>query len=114
MSLGGVALTVLSGREERILGQIIEWADEFDRQLGKANRDASDYMPTTARCSEHFRCNHNEMLVILNRLEKWGLLTKRRRMSSGLAGSGYDGSLHSEVVPTDKGRKVVAFNSEAS
>lgn len=103
-------MVILSSREERILGRIIGWADEFKRQLAAGSSGVNDYMPTTDRCSKHFRCNHNEMLAILNRLEKWGLVTKRRRMSAGLAGDGYDGSLHSEVIPTDKGRKMLDFN----
>lgn len=96
--------------EERVLGQAIRWADEYASAKETGDRLAYRKMPTTERFSKHFRYGHGEMLALLNRLEENDLLVKRRRKSAGLSGNGYDGSLYSEVVPTDWGREVSSRN----
>lgn len=102
------AVPILSPMEERALAQVIFWADEY--AVAKATGDRLAYLqtPTTKKCSEYFRYSHGDMLALLNRLEEQGLIVKRRRQSAGLSGNGYDGSLHSEVVPTDWGRQVLS------
>ena len=99
--------------EERILEQIIEWADQYKIIKDTGDRFASHHAPTTDRCSKHFNYSHTDMLVLLNQLEKWNLIQKRRRLSAGISGDGYDGSLHSEVIPTERGRKVLLHNKQA-
>lgn len=101
----------LSRLEERVLRQIIEWADAYMTAKDTGQRTASQYVPTTERCSTHFNCKHSEMLALLNQLEGWGLVNKRRRISAGVTGNGYDGSLHSEVMPTERGREVLLQNA---
>jgi hypothetical protein len=44
----------------------------------------------------------------LNRLESLGYLVKRRRLSAGVSGHGYDGSLHSELLPIQLALDFVA------
>jgi hypothetical protein len=104
---------ILSRMEERILEQIIEWADQYKIIKDAGDIFASDHAPTTERCSKHFNYSHNEMLALLNQLEQWHLIQKRRRLSAGISGDGYDGSLHSEVIPTERGRKVLLQNKQA-
>ena len=106
------ACPVLSRVEERILGKIIEWADEYTAAKDAGHRFASQHVPTTEKCSNHFEFNHSEMLVLLNQFETWQLIIKRRRLSAGIAGDGYDGSLHSEVMPTELGRRVLLQNKQ--
>ena len=101
---------VLSPAEERILSQIIQWADEYAVIKAKEDRLAYLKTPTTDKCSKHFRYSHEEMLALLNQLEKQELIIKRRRQSAGLGGNGYDGSLYSEVIPTKWGREVLSRN----
>ena len=103
---------ILSRLEERVLGQVIEWADVYIAAKDAGQRFASQYAPTTKRCSTHFNYKHSEMLTLLNQFESWGLVKKRRRISAGIAGNGYDGSLHSEVMPTERGRKVLMQNTK--
>ncbi len=103
---------ILSRLEERVLGQVIEWADVYIAAKDAGQRFASQYAPTTERCSTHFNYKHSEMLTLLNQFESWGLVKKRRRISAGIAGNGYDGSLHSEVMPTERGRKVLMQNTK--
>lgn len=103
---------ILSRMEEKILGQVIEWADEYTAAKDAGLRFASQYAPTTDKCSIHFKFNHSEMLALLNQLEKWGLVRKRRRLSAGITGDGYDGSLHSEVMPTEFGREALLLNKQ--
>lgn len=103
--------TVLSPQEERVLRQIIQWSDEYLAFKASSPRSAYLEPPTTETCSEHFRYDHKDMLALLNCLEKDGLIEKRRRQSAGLSHNGYDGSLYSEVIPTQWGREVLARNS---
>ena len=101
---------ILSPMEEQVLSQIIHWADDY--ASAKSANDKLAYLktPTTKKCSEYFRYGHGDMLDLLNRLEKQELIIKRRRQSGGLDGNGYDGSLHSEVSPTDWGCEVLSHN----
>lgn len=101
---------ILSPEEERILSQIIQWADEYAAVKASGDRRAYLQPLTTDKCSKHFRYGHGEMLALLNRIEKQELIVKRRRQSAGYSGNGYDGSLYSEVVPTEWGREVLSRN----
>lgn len=101
---------ILSPVEERILSQIVQWADEYSAVKAKGDRLAYLEPPTTEKCSTQFRYSHEEMLALLNRLENQELIIKRRRQSAGLGGNGYDGSLYSEVIPTEWGREVLSRN----
>lgn len=92
--------------ESRVLRQVIVWADEYLRRKERGERYAEP--PTTERCSKHFRIPHDRMLALLNRLERFGLVRKDRRMSAGLSGYGYDGALYSSVLPTPKARELAA------
>lgn len=103
-------IPLLSLAEERILSQIVQWTDDY--LAAKVSGDSLAYLlaPTTDKCSKHFKYDHDKMLALLNRFEKQKLITKYRRKSSGLYGNGYDGSLYSEVIPTEWGRKVLSHN----
>lgn len=96
-----------SHQESRVLRQLVVWADEY---LRKKAASKSKYVapPTTEQCTKHFQVTHKDMLGLLNRLERDGLVSKERRLSAGLSGNGYDGSLHSSVLPTMKARELVA------
>jgi len=48
------------------------------------------------------------MLLMLNGLKRQNLVSIDRRLSAGSSGNGYDGSLHSSVLPTTKARELVA------
>ena len=87
--------------------QLIEWADDYKAAKESGDRFSSHKAPTTEKCSTHFSFKHSEMLDLLNQFERWGLIKKRRRFSAGITGNGYDGALHSEVLPTDQGRKIL-------
>jgi len=102
---------VLSRLEERVLRQIVEWADSYMTAKDAGQRAASQYVPTTKMCSTHFNFEHSEMLALLNQFQAWGLVEKRRRISAGVTGNGYDGSLHSEVMPTERGRNALLQNA---
>lgn len=96
-------------QESRVLRQLIIWTDEY--LLRKENSKTSHVEPpTTETFTNHFGTSHEEMLALLNRLSREGLVEKERRRSSGLFGKGYDGSLHSSVLPTSKARELVAGN----
>lgn len=103
---------VLSPEEERILNQIIQWADEYAAAKASGDRLAHLQVSTTDKCSKHFRYGHGQMLALLNRLERQKLIVKRRRQSAGNGGNGYDGSLYSEVIPTEWGREVLLRNRQ--
>ena len=92
-----------------MLRQLVVWEDEF-----QSKKAAKQYIapPTTEQCARHFDSPHDDMMALLNRLEGRGLLQKKRRISAGLAGSGYDGSLHSSVFPTAKARDLVAGTTQ--
>lgn len=96
-------------QESRVIRQLIFWEDEYQKKKSKSTHAQP---PTTEKCSEHFDFSHDDMLLLLNRLEARGLVNKQRRQSAGLFGKGYDGSLHSSVLPTDKARELVAYNRD--
>ena len=89
-----------------MLRQLVVWEDEFLSK--KAEEPHYIVPPTTERCAKHFDSPHDDMMALLNRLEGRGLLKKQRRISAGLSGNGYDGSIHSSVFPTLKTRDLVA------
>jgi hypothetical protein len=92
--------------ESRMLRQLVLWADEYLKKKESLSRYAPP--PTTEQFTKHFRMTHKDVLAFLNRLERRGLLIKDRRLSAGLSGHGYDGSLHSSVLPTVQCRELVA------
>ncbi|WP_157353834.1 hypothetical protein [Aromatoleum toluclasticum] len=96
-----------SHQESRVLRQLVVWADEYLRKKA-ATKSRYIVPPTTEQCTKHFHVSHNEMMTLLNRLERDGLVSKERRLSAGLSGNGFDGSLHSSVLPTMKARDLVA------
>ena len=104
----GRSIPILSPMEERVLDQVVRWADEHAAAEAANEHLAYLKTPTTKMCSEYFRYGHGEMLDLLNRLEKQELIVKERRQSAGTTGNGFDGSLHSAVVPTHWGRVVAA------
>ncbi len=67
---------------------------------------------TTKEVAKMFKLTQQEALGLLNRLEEYGLLTKRRRLSGGSNGNGYDGSLHSAILVTAKGHDLVKKYSQ--
>lgn len=87
--------------------QIIEWVDSYVAAKESGQRFAGQYAPTVERCSTHFDYKHSEMLALLKQIESWGLVKRCHIISAGIAGNGYDGSLHSEVMPTERGRKFL-------
>lgn len=96
-----------SAQESRIVRQVINWADDYKKLKAVGT---PEHVPpsTTATCSKHFQLPHGEMMSILSKLEKQGLLIKRQRLSAGLTGNGFAGALYAEVVPTEKARQLVA------
>jgi len=98
----------MSLREGKVLRQLVAWADDYLRQKAEAtNPHSQPRMPTTLTCSKHFRLEHKDMLALLNSLESQGMIVKNRQLSGGLTGYGYDGSLHSSVMPTAAARALV-------
>lgn len=95
-----------SVQESRLIRQLVIWADEYLRKKS-ASKTAYVSPPTTEKCAKHFNSSHKDMLLLLNRLERQGLVRKDRRLSAGLSGNGYDGALHSSVLPTAKARELV-------
>jgi hypothetical protein len=98
--------------ESRVLRQLIAWTDEYLEKKKATERYVSP--PTTDQFTKHFHVLHEDMLACLNRLERRGLLEKERRRSRGISGHGFDGSLHSSVLPTAKGRESVANSGRTS
>lgn len=99
----------LTIEEDKVLRQIIIWADEYIRRQKENVRYSRQFIPTTEKCTKHFKYKrHEDMLRLLNNLERSGLVEKERRQSAGLSGNGYDGALHSSVLPTEKARDFVA------
>jgi hypothetical protein len=94
--------------ESRVLRQLIAWTDEYLEKKKATQRYVSP--PTTDQFSKHFRVLHEDMLDCLSRLERRGLLAKERRRSRGISGHGFDGSLYSSVLPTDKCRELMAHS----
>ena len=86
------------------------WVNEYLLELNHQNETnrklAHLKIPTTKMCSEYFKIGHNDILVLLNNFERYGLIEKRRRQSEGLTGVGFDGALHSEIKITEKGREM--------
>jgi hypothetical protein len=97
----------LTPAETRVSRQLIVWADQY---FSEKSKPASRYVqpPTTEMFTKHCKCSHRDVLKLLNRLERAGLLRKERRRSAGISGYGYDGSLYSSVLPTTEGRKLIA------
>ncbi|WP_353091864.1 hypothetical protein [Methylibium sp.] len=84
------------------------WADEYLRKKEELKGERRyNPAPTTKQCTEYFKVPHKDMLALLNRLERNGLIKKERHLSAGLEGNGYDGSLFSSVLPTTHGRALV-------
>lgn len=102
----------MSRLEGRVLRQIIEWTDSYKATKYSGQRAASQYVPTTERCSTHLSVEHSEMLALLNQFKVWGLVEKRSRISAGVTGNGGDGSLHSEVMPTERRRNALLQNAK--
>jgi hypothetical protein len=92
--------------ESRVLRKLIAWTDEYLERKKATERYVSP--PTTDQFTKHFRVLHDDMLACLSRLQRRGLLEKERRRSRGISGHGFDGSLHSSVLPTAKCRQLVA------
>jgi hypothetical protein len=92
----------LSLLENRVLLQLLAWENEYRKEVANLDTSRRRYVepPTTERFSKHFKIPHFKMLAVLNRLEKQGLILTRRRLSAGLSGNGYDGSLFSAVSLT--------------
>lgn len=98
----------LTRLEDQVLRTLICWTDEHERLKQAARPKICPYdPPTTKRFSKHFACPHGDMLALLNRLQRLGLVSKRRRLSAGETGKGYDGALYSAVEPTPKARELV-------
>lgn len=106
----------LSALENRVLLQILAWDDQYRRELATfpPSRRRLIEPPTTDRCSKRFGLPHASMLALLNRLESYGFVEKRRRLSAGLSGYGYDGALYSAVTITEKGRLALGVAQESS
>lgn len=101
----------LSPRESLVLRKLVEWADDYLRKKEEfKGQRRYNPAPTTKQCTEHFKVPHKDMLALLNRLERQGLLKKDRQLSAGLEGNGYDGSLFSSVLPTARARELVLKN----
>lgn len=100
----------LSSEEFRILSQIVIWTEEYSSL--KANEVPLTFRPTTETCSKYFEYKHSKMLAILNRLEEKKLIIKRRQLASGMTCAGYNGSLYSEVIPTELGCEVSLKGTE--
>jgi len=54
----------------------------------------------TIEVSNHLKIPHKNSMKIINKLRKYNFVTLRSRMSAGLNGNGYDGSLYGVLVPS--------------
>ena len=94
--------------ESRILRKLVDWGKAYEQKKSQPKINGrAPHPPTTEECSKHFNVQHDDMLKLLNRLEKLGLVAKTRRQSAGLRGDGYDGALYSSVLPTEKAVQLV-------
>ena len=95
--------------QSRVLRKVVEWDRRFREAQTIPTAPAYDrFAPDTLRFSKRFGVHHDHMLRLLNGLQSSGLISKRRRLSAGVTGNGYDGSLHSSVAPTEKAIALVA------
>ncbi len=95
-------------RESKVLREVVRLAYAYEAKVGGPGKSSRFVAPpTTLDLSKHFKTEHSEMLKMLRGLEKTGLLQKSRRLSAGLSGNGYDGSLYSAVLPTTEGKNLV-------
>jgi hypothetical protein len=97
--------------ETRLLNKLVIWHDEYlnsKRKEESAGRGRYVEPVTTEICSKRLKMPHDTMLKYLNRLERLGFISKRRRLFAGITGYGWDGSLHSEVMVLPKAKEEVA------
>lgn len=85
-----------------MLRHLVELELAYRSAKARAPSNAYTKPPTTDQIATFLGCRQSQALSILNDLEILGLITKNRRRSAGLSGYGYDGSLYSEVHPTEK------------
>lgn len=97
--------------ETRLLTKLVVWHDEYlnsKRKVKSAGGGKYVEPVTTAICSKRLKMQHETMLKYLNRLERLGFIRKRRRLSAGITGYGWAGSLYSEVMVLPKAEQEVA------
>jgi hypothetical protein len=105
-----LAIPGLTLFETRLLQKLVIWYDEYQNIKRKEdNLGRSRYVEpvTTEICSKRLKVPHDTMLKYLNRLERVGFVRKRRRLSAGITGYGWDGSLFSEVIVLRKAKEEV-------
>lgn len=101
--------------ETRVLRQLAAWQMAY-RQALKVNKGTEKYVspPTTDRLAKHFDVPQAEILAVLSHLEQDGLVRKDRRLSAGMYGNGYNGALHSSVLLTETGQRLVRRNTKSA
>ena len=103
------SLPGLTPLQSRIVRKAVEWGQRYwQAKTNPAAQLFEQIKPDTKRFSKKFGMHHDQMLKVLNVLESGGLVVKHRRLSAGEGGNGYDGSLHSSVLPTPKAVALVA------
>lgn len=70
--------------------------------------------PTTKQVAEFLGCTQATALKRLNEMEMLGQVRKSRRLSAGTSGYGWDGSLYSEVHPTERAMERYAKKNKAA
>ena len=96
--------------ETRLVQKLVTWYDEYQdvkRKEDSLGRGRYVEPVTTEICSKRLKVPHDTMLKYLTRLERLGFVRKRRRLSAGITGYGWDGSLHSEVIVLPKVKEEV-------
>ncbi|WP_146100174.1 hypothetical protein [Limnohabitans sp. TS-CS-82] len=58
---------------------------------------------TTDEVTKHIKLEHSEGMKVIDSLRAETYVWLRKRLSSGLTGNGYDGSLFAEINPTEVG-----------
>ena len=98
----------LGATESSVLRHLVALDLEYQRRRAESKSGVYVTPPTTRQLATHFNMSQRKVLRVLNHLELLGLVTKHRRLSAGPSGYGYDGSLHSEVHPTERALRLVA------
>ena len=106
--LSSLSLPACTPIESCILRSLVTLADEY--LLRKAQKLSYNPPPNTKTITDLLKIRHRDSLSLLNRLERRGLVQKERQLSAGSTGRGYDGSLHSSVMPTATARVLVSKN----
>ena len=87
---------------QKALKYLVTLEHEYQRTIAMSPPGAYVKPPTTDQLARHLGYTQPQTMLILNHLQLMGSITKNRRKSAGPSGNGYDGSLYSEVHPTER------------